>query len=355
MTVLVVGSLGLDTLKTPFGHVEDVLGGTTSYFSLAASMYTDVQVVAVIGTDFPPNRRAVFEQRSVDLRGLKVMEGKTFRWAGEYKFDMHVAETLDTQLNVFADFHPGLPEDYRDARYVFLANIHPSLQLEVLEQVRQPKLVVLDSMNLWIQVSRDILTDVMRRVDIVLLNDGEVRQYTDTPNLIAGGRAILDLGPRAVVIKKGEHGALVISREDGVFVAPAYPQEDVRDPTGAATRSPGGSWATWRAATICRPRPCAARSFMDVPSPRSRSRISASGGWSDSPPSNCASATSPSELSPSSSRRRWANGPRNRTARAFPSRPKGVPVATGPESSITSRLYALPGWRRRVDFEEEST
>jgi len=203
-------------------------------------MYTDVQVVAVVGTDFPPNYRAVFEQRSVDLRGLKVMEGKTFRWAGEYKFDMHVAETLDTQLNVFADFHPELPEDYRDAKYVFLANIHPSLQLEVLEQVRQPKLVVLDSMNLWIQISRDTLTEVMRRVDIVLLNDGEVRQYTDTPNLIAGARAILELGPRAVVIKKGEHGALLISREDGVFVAPAYPQEDVRDPTGAGDSFAGG-------------------------------------------------------------------------------------------------------------------
>lgn len=240
MTVLVVGSLGLDTLKTPFGQVEDVLGGTTSYFALAASMYTDVQVVAVVGTDFPPSYRQVLESRAVDLRGLQVTDGRTFRWSGEYKFDMNVAETLDTQLNVFADFHPRLPEDYRDTQYVFLANIHPALQLEVLTQVRNPKLVVMDSMNFWIQSSKDRLTDVMRRADIVLLNDGEVRQYTGTPNLISGGRAILALGPRAVVIKKGEHGALLISAEDGVFAAPAFPQEEVRDPTGAGDSFAGG-------------------------------------------------------------------------------------------------------------------
>jgi len=240
LTVLVVGSLGLDTLKTPFGHVEDILGGTTSYFSLAASMYTDVQMVAVVGTDFPKEFLELFRQRGVDLRGLQTMEGKTFRWAGEYKFDMSVAETLDTQLNVFADFHPRLPDDYRNTPYVFLANIHPSLQLEVLEQVSKPKLVVMDSMNFWIQGSKSELTQVMRRADIVLLNDGEVRQYAETPNLISAGRAILDLGPRAVVIKKGEHGALLISRDDGVFVAPAYPQEEVRDPTGAGDSFAGG-------------------------------------------------------------------------------------------------------------------
>jgi sugar/nucleoside kinase (ribokinase family) len=240
MTVLVVGSLGLDSLKTPFGQVEDVLGGTVSYFSLAASVYTGVQVVAVVGTDFPDTYRDVLERRDVDLRGLQIMEGRTFRWSGQYKFDMNVAETLDTQLNVFADFHPHLVDDYRTAEYVFLANIHPALQLEVLDQVERPKLVVMDSMNLWISTSKDSLTQVMRRSDIVLLNDGEVRQYAETPNLIAGGRKILDLGPRAVVIKKGEHGALLISRDDGVFVAPAYPQEEVRDPTGAGDSFAGG-------------------------------------------------------------------------------------------------------------------
>jgi sugar/nucleoside kinase (ribokinase family) len=238
--VLVVGSLGLDTLKTPFGEASDVLGGTTSYFSLAASIYTRVQLVAVVGEDFPTDYRAVLGSRDVDLRGLQVMEGKTFRWSGQYRYDMNVAETLDTQLNVFADFHPRLPDDYRDARFVFLANIHPALQLEVLDQVRQPQLVVMDSMNFWIEGARDTLSDVMRRADVVLLNDGEVRQYSDTPNLIAGARKILALGPRAVVVKKGEHGALLLSNDDGVFVAPAYPQEEVRDPTGAGDSFAGG-------------------------------------------------------------------------------------------------------------------
>ena len=238
--VLVVGSLGLDTLKTPFGEARDILGGTTSYFSLAARIYTDVRVVAVVGNDFPTEHRQLLEQGNVDLRGLQVMDGRTFRWSGQYRFDMNVAETLDTQLNVFADFHPRLPEDYGRTEYVFLANIHPSLQLEVLEQVHGPKLVVADSMNLWIDTTRDTLTEVLRRADIVLLNDSEVRQYAGTPNLITGGRAILDLGPRAVVIKKGEHGALLVSREDGVFVAPAYPQEEVRDPTGAGDSFAGG-------------------------------------------------------------------------------------------------------------------
>jgi hypothetical protein len=174
------------------------------------------------------------------MQGLQTVEGKTFRWSGEYKFDMNVAETLDTQLNVFANFHPHLPDDYRGTRYVFLANIHPSLQLEVLDQVRQPKLVVMDSMNFWIDGSKPELTEVMRRADIVLLNDGEVRQFAGTPNLIRAGRSVLDLGPRAVVIKKGEHGALLISRDDDVFVAPAFPQQDVRDPTGAGDSFAGG-------------------------------------------------------------------------------------------------------------------
>lgn len=238
--VLVVGSLGLDTLKTPFGRVEEVLGGTASYFALAASTYTTVRLVAIVGADFPRDYVALLERRGVDLQGLKIKEGKTFRWSGEYGFDLNVAETLDTQLNVFADFHPHLPEDYRDTQYVFLANIHPALQLEVLSQVHRPKLVVVDSMNFWIQTAKPSLTEVMRRSDVVLLNDAEVRQYAETPNLIAGGRAILALGPRAVVIKKGEHGALLMSNDDGVFVAPAYPQEDVRDPTGAGDSFAGG-------------------------------------------------------------------------------------------------------------------
>lgn len=238
--VLVVGSLGLDTVRTPFGAAVDVLGGTTSYFSLAASLHTDVQLVAVVGTDFPAEYRSVFEDRSIDLRGLQVMEGATFRWSGEYRFDMNVAETLDTQLNVFANFHPRLPDDYCRAEYVFLANIHPELQLEVLAQVKRAKLVVLDSMNYWIENAKPALTEVIRRSDIVLLNDGEVRQYTGMANLVTAARSMLSLGPRAVIVKKGEHGALLISRDDGAFVAPAYPQEEVRDPTGAGDSFAGG-------------------------------------------------------------------------------------------------------------------
>lgn len=238
--VLVVGSLGLDTLQTPFGRVEEVLGGTSSYFALAASMYTTVRLVAVVGADFPRDYISLLESRGVDLQGLQVKEGKTFRWSGEYRFDLNVAETLDTQLNVFADFHPHLPDEYRHTQYVFLANIHPALQLEVLSQVHRPKLVVVDSMNFWIENAKPSLTEVMRRSDVVLLNDAEVRQYAETPNLIAGGRVILELGPRALAIKKGEHGALLMSHDDGVFVAPAYPQEDVRDPTGAGDSFAGG-------------------------------------------------------------------------------------------------------------------
>jgi sugar/nucleoside kinase (ribokinase family) len=238
--VLVVGSLGLDTLKTPFGEVTDVMGGTSSFFSLAASIYTNVRVVAVVGSDFPSEYRDLLARHGVDLRGLQVHEGKTFRWSGQYQYDMAVAETLDTQLNVFADFHPDLPDDYRTTRYVFLANIHPALQLEVLDQVSRPELVVADSMNLWIATSKPSLVEVFRRADIVLLNDAEVRQFAGTPNLIGAAREIINLGPRAVVVKKGEHGALLVSRDDGVFVAPAYPQEVVHDPTGAGDSFAGG-------------------------------------------------------------------------------------------------------------------
>jgi sugar/nucleoside kinase (ribokinase family) len=238
--VLVVGSLGLDTLKTPFGEVTDVMGGTSSFFSLAASIYTNVRVVAVVGSDFPSEYRDLLARHGVDLRGLQVREGKTFRWSGQYQYDMAVAETLDTQLNVFADFHPDLPGDYRTTRYVFLANIHPALQLEVLDQVSRPELVVADSMNLWIATSKPSLVEVFRRADIVLLNDAEVRQFAGTPNLIGAAREIINLGPRAVVVKKGEHGALLVSRDDGVFVAPAYPQEVVHDPTGAGDSFAGG-------------------------------------------------------------------------------------------------------------------
>lgn len=239
--VLVVGSLGLDSLKTPAGEVHETLGGTGAYFALAASLYTQVWLVAVVGTDFPTEYRRMFADRSIDLQGLEVAEGRTFRWAGEYASDLNVARTLDIQLNVFADFHPRLPTRYRDAEYVFLANIQPSLQLEVLEQVRRPKFVAVDSRDFWIETERDALTEVIKRADLVLLNDAEAKQYAAATNAISAGRRIRALGPRAVIVKKGEHGAILFSAGGGEFAMPAYPHDAVADPTGAGDSFAGAA------------------------------------------------------------------------------------------------------------------
>ena len=239
MSLLVVGSLGLDTLETPFGRADDVLGGSGSYFSLAASLYTNVQLVAVVGQDFPSEYLDLLETHGVDLAGLKRAPGRTFRWGGKYQYDLSARDTLFTELGVFADFHPALPASYRRAEQVFLANIHPALQLEVLEQVDRPRLKALDSMNLWINTARQTLTTAISRVDIVTINDSEAREYAGVHNLFAAARNMLDLGPRAVVVKKGEHGALLIWGE-GVFFAPAYPLEDIVDPTGAGDAFAGG-------------------------------------------------------------------------------------------------------------------
>jgi sugar/nucleoside kinase (ribokinase family) len=242
MPVLVIGSIALDSLETPFGKVEDVLGGAGSYFSLAASVLTPVRLVGVIGADLPERYVELLESRGVDLQGLqRVSDGKTFRWAGRYEYDMNVAHTLDTQLNVFGDFQPQLPPSYRDTDYVYLANITPRLQLDVLEQVEHPRFVGLDSMNFWIgnpETKRD-LTEVIKRVNAVFMNDAEVRQFTGKYNLFEAARQILDLGPQVVLMKKGEHGAVAVSR-DGIFVAAAYPLETVKDPTGAGDSFAGG-------------------------------------------------------------------------------------------------------------------
>jgi sugar/nucleoside kinase (ribokinase family) len=215
-SILLVGSIGLDTLETPFGRVEDVLGGSASYFALAAALYAPVRMVAVVGDDFPDAHVRLLDSHGVDLTGLQRVPGKTFRWSGRYRFDMNSRDTLDTQLNVFADFSPEIPEAHRESEIVFLANIHPQLQLQVLEQVRQPRLVALDSMNLWIDIAREALDEVIARVDVVTMNDEEVRQYADTYNLIAGAQNILARGPKTVIIKKGEHGCLVAGQH-GVF------------------------------------------------------------------------------------------------------------------------------------------
>lgn len=231
-SILVVGSLAFDDVETPFGHARNVLGGATAYFCLAASLFAPVRLVSVVGEDFPDEHVQLLAARRVDLEGLQRRPGRTFRWTGRYRHDMNVAETLATELNVFADFHPRLPDSYRSSPYVFLANIDPDLQLEVLEQVESPTLVGVDSMNYWIARKPERVRDVLRRVDVITLNDAEVRQLCDTPNIFAAGRQLLELGPRAVVVKKGEHGAAAITR-DGIIVVPAYPLEVVYDPTGA--------------------------------------------------------------------------------------------------------------------------
>ncbi len=215
MSLVVVGSMALDTVKTPFGEVKEVLGGAATFFALAASKYTKVQIVAVIGEDFPEQHLDLLRRHGVDVSGVQRRPGRTFRWTGEYTYDLNTAHTLDTQLGVFADFHPEVPEHYRDAEFVFLANIDPTLQLEVLRQMRSPRLRALDSMNFWIESKRGPLTEAISQVDVVLLNEGEVRQYADTYNLYVAARRMLDLGPTALVAKKGEHGAVLISAAGG--------------------------------------------------------------------------------------------------------------------------------------------
>ena len=244
MSILVVGSVALDSIQTPFGKVKDALGGSATYFSAAARLYDAVNLVAVVGTDFAQEHLDFFKERDINLDGLQIAEGKTFRWSGRYDYGMNSAETLDTQLNVFATFHPELPDAYKESEYIFLANIDPILQLEVLSQIPKPKLTVLDTMNYWINYRKEALTQVMAAVDIVLVNEAEARQYANTFSLIRAARKILSLGPKAVVVKKGEYGAVMFANGDdptkSYFFAPAYPLEKIQDPTGAGDSFAGG-------------------------------------------------------------------------------------------------------------------
>ncbi len=232
--VLIAGSVALDSLETPSGTAENALGGAATYGSVAASLFAPVHLVGVVGDDFPDEHLEFLKNRNIDLAGLQVIEGgKTFRWKGDYLGDLNQAVTHETQLGVFEHFEPTLPPQYRDADFVFLANINPQLQLRVLDQVRHPRLVLCDTMNLWINIAREAVWEIFKRVDIAVLNDGEARLLTEEDNLLRAGKKLLEIGPKHVIIKKGEHGALMFSPDSSLFVAPPYPIEEVVDPTGA--------------------------------------------------------------------------------------------------------------------------
>jgi sugar/nucleoside kinase (ribokinase family) len=238
MSVTVVGSIALDTIETPWGRNEDGLGGAATYFSIAASNYTRVHLVGVVGEDFPRRHISLLESKKVDTAGLEVAAGKTFRWAGRYHEDINQRDTLDTQLNVFEEFHPKLPAAAREAEFLFLGNIHPALQLEVLDQSKAG-FVALDTMNFWIDTTPDSLGEVLGRVHAVIINDSEVKSLTGVSNLVEGAGLVQKLGPRIVVVKKGEHGCLLFYG-GGVFSAPAFPLRVVVDPTGAGDTFAGG-------------------------------------------------------------------------------------------------------------------
>ena len=238
--VLIVGSMALDNVRTPAGEVNEALGGAADYSSVAASFFSPVQLVGVVGDDFPKQHLEYLASRNIDLAGVQTIAGGlTFRWAGYYDFDLNVAHTLDTQLNVFADFKPTLPAQYQAAEYVFLANIDPNLQLEVLNQTKNPKLTVCDTMNFWIDGQRDALIEVLKRVDIAIMNDAEARQLTGKLSFISAAKALQAIGPKTVIIKKGENGAMLLSNGD-YFALPSYPIEQIADPTGAGDTFAGG-------------------------------------------------------------------------------------------------------------------
>ena len=239
MSLCVVGSVALDAVKTPFGEVDEALGGSATFFSTAASFFTEVNLVAVVGDDFPPEHLAFLRSRGINLDGLQRAPGRTFRWRGEYGYQLNEAKTLDTQLNVFAAFRPALPAAYRDAEFVFLANIDPALQSDVLRQMNRPKFVACDTMNFWIAGKRTALVRTLAQVDLVVINDGEARQLAEEANLVRAAARILSWGPKILVVKRGEYGALMFNGKT-IFAAPAYPLENVFDPTGAGDSFAGG-------------------------------------------------------------------------------------------------------------------
>ena len=239
MSILVVGSVALDSIETPFGKRNEILGGSATYFSLAASLFGKVDIVAAVGEDFPTSAMMMFKNRDIGTDGLAVRHGKTFRWKGRYDYDLGSANTIYTHLNVFKDFKPEIPDSSKDSKFVFLANIDPDLQHSVLSQMNRPKLVACDSMNYWIENKRGSLERLLKKVDILLLNDSEARQLSGEPNLIKAARSLVSSGPEAVIIKRGENGVLYFSK-GAHFIAPAYLLESLYDPTGAGDTFAGG-------------------------------------------------------------------------------------------------------------------
>ena len=242
MSLLVVGSIALDTIETPFGHADRVAGGSAVYISAAASYFTaPIRLVGVVGSDFPKSEIEFLESRGIDLAGLQTIEGgKTFHWSGRYHYDLNQRDTLDTQLNVFEKFDPVLPASYRKSRYILLGNIDPVLQKSVIESMEQkPELVICDTMNFWIEGKHDELLRTLKKVDVIIVNDSEARLLSSEPNLVKAAKKIMNLGPRIVIIKKGEHGELLFTG-DTIFSAPAFPLEFIYDPTGAGDAFAGG-------------------------------------------------------------------------------------------------------------------
>jgi len=237
--LLVVGSVALDTVRTPFGEASEVLGGSATYFATAASYFTSVDLIAVVGEDFPEQHLAFLKSRNIDLAGLERRTGETFRWKGEYTYQLNEAHTLDTRLNVFETFRPKIPEQYRSPSMLFLGNIDPELQLDVLGQVKRPSLVACDTMNFWINGKREALWRVLEHVDVLVINDGEARALGGDPNLVQVARNILARGPKHLIIKRGEYGVLMFNQKQA-FGAPAFPLEQVKDPTGAGDTFAGG-------------------------------------------------------------------------------------------------------------------
>ncbi|MEW6679992.1 MAG: PfkB family carbohydrate kinase [bacterium] len=232
MATLIVGSIGIDSVKTPFGEVSDVLGGSCIYASVSCSFFDKASILSVVGEDFKEEYLSLLKSYEIDTSGLRILPGETFRWKGYYTYELNEAKTLETKLNVLTNFDASLPEHYKDSKYIFLGNIDPDIQIKVIKQIKNPGLIVLDTMNYWIENKNDALKKAISMVDIIVLNDGEARELAKEPNLVKAAGKIRQLGPEIVIIKKGEHGCLMFSK-DGIFSAPAYPLENIFDPTGA--------------------------------------------------------------------------------------------------------------------------